>query len=161
MRHYSKDVHVFCASKGFAPILNGFQKLPGGWWMVVMETIIAGCRVRTIVEIKSGAVDESECQTATYAGDVHQSPPDLVGAYGLYASSQDYSIHWSDCTSAYASRFQWSNLDPSSNLLNPYTDRPMGITVTRPSRLTCLMPRANSCQMTHIGVLPFFLALSV
>ena len=45
--------------------------------------------------------------------DVHQARPDVAGAYGLYASSQDYSIHWSDCTGAYASpHFQWSNLDP-------------------------------------------------
>jgi hypothetical protein len=36
-----------------------------------------------------------------------------VGAYGLYVSSKDYSIHWSDCTGAYKSpRFPWSDLDP-------------------------------------------------
>jgi hypothetical protein len=69
--------------------------------------------VRTIVEIKSDTVDESERKTAMYVGDVHQSRPDLAGAYGLYASSKDYSIHWSDCTGAYKSpHFQWSNLDP-------------------------------------------------
>ena len=39
VRHYSKDVHAFCASKGFAPILEGFQVLPGGWHMVIMEMI--------------------------------------------------------------------------------------------------------------------------
>ena len=39
VRHYSKDAHAFCASRGFAPILKGFQELPGGWWMVVMEMI--------------------------------------------------------------------------------------------------------------------------
>ena len=37
--HYSKDVHEFCASKGFAPILKGFEKLSSGWWMVVMQMI--------------------------------------------------------------------------------------------------------------------------
>ena len=58
-------------------------------------------------------MDDSECQTATHVGDVHQARPDVAGAYGLYASSQDYSIHWSDCMGAYASpHFQWSNLDP-------------------------------------------------
>ena len=35
VRHYSKDVHVFCASKGFAKgfalTLKGFRELPG--WM--------------------------------------------------------------------------------------------------------------------------------
>jgi serine/threonine protein kinase len=39
VRHYSKDVHKFCASKGFAPRLGGFEELPGGWHMVVMEMI--------------------------------------------------------------------------------------------------------------------------
>ena len=39
VRHCSKDVHEFCASKGFAPILKGFEESPGGWWMVVMEMI--------------------------------------------------------------------------------------------------------------------------
>ena len=52
----------------------------------------------------------------------------------------------------------------SSNLLNPYTDRPLDIVMhmTRPSSSTCLMPReACSCQMTHTGVFPCFqLALS-
>jgi serine/threonine protein kinase len=37
VRHYSKDVHTFCASEGFGPTLKGFEKLPGGWYMVVME----------------------------------------------------------------------------------------------------------------------------
>ena len=39
VRHYSKDVHAFCASEGFAPTLKGFNELPGGWYMVVMEMI--------------------------------------------------------------------------------------------------------------------------
>lgn len=39
VRRYSKDVHMFCASKGLAPALKGFQELPGGWHMVVMDMI--------------------------------------------------------------------------------------------------------------------------
>jgi serine/threonine protein kinase len=39
VRHYSKEIHAFCASKGFAPTLKGFEKLAGGWHMVVMEMI--------------------------------------------------------------------------------------------------------------------------
>jgi hypothetical protein len=39
IRHYSKDVRNFCASKGFAPTLEGFEELPGRWHMVVMEMI--------------------------------------------------------------------------------------------------------------------------
>ncbi|KAG2084900.1 hypothetical protein BD769DRAFT_1374621, partial [Suillus cothurnatus] len=39
VRHYSKEVHQRCASGGFAPALLGFEHLPGGWYMVVMEMI--------------------------------------------------------------------------------------------------------------------------
>src|SRR5882762_2234963 len=39
VRHYSKDVHKFCTSNGIAPELEGFEELPGGWHMVVMEMI--------------------------------------------------------------------------------------------------------------------------
>lgn len=39
VRHYSKEVHQRCASGGFAPALYGFEHLPGGWYMVVMEFI--------------------------------------------------------------------------------------------------------------------------
>ncbi|KAG2072092.1 hypothetical protein BDR04DRAFT_1052092 [Suillus decipiens] len=38
-RHYSKEVHQRCASGGFAPALYGFEHLPGGWFMIVMEMI--------------------------------------------------------------------------------------------------------------------------
>ncbi|KAG1738714.1 hypothetical protein EDB19DRAFT_2039530 [Suillus lakei] len=38
-RHYSKEVHQSCASSGFAPALHGFEILPGGWYMIVMEMI--------------------------------------------------------------------------------------------------------------------------
>jgi hypothetical protein len=39
VHHYSKDVHRFCVSKGFALTLKGFEELPGGWHMLVMEMI--------------------------------------------------------------------------------------------------------------------------
>jgi hypothetical protein len=39
VHRYSKDVHTFCASGGFGPTLKGFEGLPGGWHMVVMEMI--------------------------------------------------------------------------------------------------------------------------
>lgn len=39
VRRYSKEVHQRCASGGFAPVLYGFERLPGGWYMVVMEII--------------------------------------------------------------------------------------------------------------------------
>jgi len=37
VRRYGKEVHIWCAGKGIAPKLMGFEALPGGWYMVVME----------------------------------------------------------------------------------------------------------------------------
>ena len=37
VRRYGKEVHIWCAGKGIAPKLMGFEVLPGGWYMVVME----------------------------------------------------------------------------------------------------------------------------
>ncbi|KAJ3498893.1 hypothetical protein NLJ89_g10162 [Agrocybe chaxingu] len=36
-RRYCKEAHEFCASRGFAPKLHGFERLPGGWYMIVMD----------------------------------------------------------------------------------------------------------------------------
>lgn len=38
-QQYSVMVHKFCALNGFAPSLHGFENIPGGWYMVVMEAI--------------------------------------------------------------------------------------------------------------------------
>jgi hypothetical protein len=39
VRQYSKEAHLRCSSLGFAPRLRGFQQIPGGWYMVVMDFI--------------------------------------------------------------------------------------------------------------------------
>ncbi|KAF9442762.1 hypothetical protein P691DRAFT_798029 [Macrolepiota fuliginosa MF-IS2] len=39
VRRYGDDVHRWCAGKGIAPDLLGFEKLPGGWYLVVMEPL--------------------------------------------------------------------------------------------------------------------------
>ena len=36
-RRYSYDLHTFCAARGFAPKLLGFERLPGGFFGVAME----------------------------------------------------------------------------------------------------------------------------
>lgn len=40
VQRYSRDAHLHCASSGFAPRLRGFEKLPGGWYMVVMDRLV-------------------------------------------------------------------------------------------------------------------------
>jgi serine/threonine protein kinase len=39
VRRYSKEAHLKCSSLGFAPALRGFDLIPGGWYMVVMDFI--------------------------------------------------------------------------------------------------------------------------
>ena len=39
VRFYSKEAHMICHSMGCAPALRGFQRIPGGWDMVVMDII--------------------------------------------------------------------------------------------------------------------------
>lgn len=37
VRRYSDEAHKCCAQLGFAPQLFGFESLPGGWFMVIMD----------------------------------------------------------------------------------------------------------------------------
>lgn len=39
VRSYSKDAHAICELMGFAPKLKGFQVVPGGWQMVIMDVV--------------------------------------------------------------------------------------------------------------------------
>ena len=39
VRRYSKEAHRICASGLCAPRLRGFESLPGGWYMVVMDAV--------------------------------------------------------------------------------------------------------------------------
>lgn len=36
---YSREAHEICANNQFAPVLEGFEALPGGWSMVVMDSV--------------------------------------------------------------------------------------------------------------------------
>ena len=38
-RQYSMEAHSICASMGFAPALKGFERVAGGWYMIVMDAI--------------------------------------------------------------------------------------------------------------------------
>lgn len=39
-RQYSIKLHAFCAERGHAPVIHGFQTLPGGWFVVAMDYIL-------------------------------------------------------------------------------------------------------------------------
>jgi serine/threonine protein kinase len=39
VRRYSKDAHLKCSELGFAPALRGFERIDGGWYMVVMDLL--------------------------------------------------------------------------------------------------------------------------
>jgi serine/threonine protein kinase len=38
---YSPDAHIHCAQAGVSPRLRGFEQLPGGWYMAVMDRLVA------------------------------------------------------------------------------------------------------------------------
>jgi len=38
-KRYSRDLHLFCANRGLAPKLLGFERLPGGWFGLAMEKV--------------------------------------------------------------------------------------------------------------------------
>jgi hypothetical protein len=38
-RIYCVEAHRLCASMGFAPAVRGFERLPGGWFMIVMDYV--------------------------------------------------------------------------------------------------------------------------
>lgn len=42
VHRYSPEAHLKCADMGFAPALRGFQPIPGGWYMVVMDCLDRG-----------------------------------------------------------------------------------------------------------------------
>jgi hypothetical protein len=38
-RQYSIELHSYCANKGHAPLMLGYERLPGGWYGVAMEFV--------------------------------------------------------------------------------------------------------------------------
>ena len=58
VRRYSKEAHLKCASLGFAPALRGFDLIPGGWSMVVMDFV--GDRYHGLDESDAKGSFESE-----------------------------------------------------------------------------------------------------
>ncbi|KAH9000572.1 hypothetical protein EDB86DRAFT_3242369 [Lactarius hatsudake] len=45
VRQYSIDLHQFCAEAGHAPMILGYERLPGGWYAVAMEYIEFGVSI--------------------------------------------------------------------------------------------------------------------
>ncbi|KAH9064557.1 hypothetical protein EDB87DRAFT_1251264 [Lactarius vividus] len=45
VRQYSIDLHQFCAEAGHAPLILGYERLPGGWYAVAMEYIESGISI--------------------------------------------------------------------------------------------------------------------
>jgi hypothetical protein len=39
-RQYSIALHSFCAERGYAPAVRGFEQIPGGWFVVAMDLIM-------------------------------------------------------------------------------------------------------------------------
>ena len=39
-RQYSIALHAFCAERGYAPAIRGFEQIPGGWFVVAMDLVV-------------------------------------------------------------------------------------------------------------------------
>jgi RIO1 family len=39
VKRYSLELHCFCYERGHAPKILGYQRLPGGWWGIAMESL--------------------------------------------------------------------------------------------------------------------------
>ena len=39
-RQYSIALHAFCAERGYAPAIRGFERTPGGWFVVAMDLVM-------------------------------------------------------------------------------------------------------------------------
>ena len=66
---YSREVHAFCARNGFAPALLGYEKLPGGWEMVVMEDLTDSYDPFDVDALKS----EDEQQLISHFQSLHRA----------------------------------------------------------------------------------------
>ncbi|KAI9438257.1 hypothetical protein H4582DRAFT_2129245 [Lactarius indigo] len=44
-QRYSIDLHHFCAKAGHAPLILGYERLPGGWYAVAMEYVESGTSI--------------------------------------------------------------------------------------------------------------------
>ncbi|KAG2335903.1 hypothetical protein BDR05DRAFT_978881 [Suillus weaverae] len=40
VQDYSRDAHMHCSNEGVSPRLRGFEQLPGGWYMAVMDRLV-------------------------------------------------------------------------------------------------------------------------
>lgn len=58
VQQYSKEAHEVCASLGCAPALRGFETMPGGWFMVVMDRL----DLKEYVEFRDSSVTSTQIQ---------------------------------------------------------------------------------------------------
>jgi serine/threonine protein kinase len=68
-RRYSKEAHMKCASMGFAPQLRGFEELPGGWYMAIMDYLDAA----SYQELCSALPELSLASKKNTAREIHEA----------------------------------------------------------------------------------------
>jgi hypothetical protein len=73
VRQYSKEVHLHCASLGFAPALRAFESIPGGWYMVVMDALDKEYVMLSSISIDRQILDDIRAKVMSIhqAGFVH------------------------------------------------------------------------------------------
>ena len=104
-RRYGKDAHITCSELGIAPKMVGFENLPGGWFVVVMERLPSS--FKSLSELTSEMTLEFEdrvmsaVQRMHDAGFVHGDLRDINILVDVTADNDDVKIvdwdwagHW-------------------------------------------------------------------
>ena len=73
VRAYSREAHLKCSSLGFAPALRGYEKMAGGWFMVVMDFVDGQYELLDVSASKASFFSEirEKLTTLHQAGFVH------------------------------------------------------------------------------------------
>ncbi|KAI6114626.1 hypothetical protein EDD16DRAFT_1114208 [Pisolithus croceorrhizus] len=121
-RRYSPAAHEYCASMGCAPALRGFEKIPGGWFMVVMDDLSNDYEIleRMRVPVLTKSLIRTKLVEFHKAGFVHGDIRDI-----------NIMVSKSDNTQFRIIDFDWAGIAGEAKypaFLNPEVWRPEGAT---------------------------------
>ncbi|KAF8444366.1 hypothetical protein BGX38DRAFT_1197255 [Terfezia claveryi] len=68
-----EKVFIWCANKGFAPELLGFERLDGGWFMVVMDFLGESWRVLNEAGVKTESISKLGRKICSVITKLHES----------------------------------------------------------------------------------------
>ena len=84
---YSKEAHLACASLGCAPILHGFEVIPGGWFMVIMEDL-----EEDYIRLSEYSDVHNDSPTAKLLDNIENALRQLHGQHYVHGDARDTNI---------------------------------------------------------------------